>query len=362
MSGPDSHSRPLYQRIVDDVLVKVRSGEWRPGDRLPSERALCDLYKVSQITVRRALRELAHAGRVYSHHGLGWFVNDEIASPEPWRNVTLILPTLDTFVAPIIRDLVTQLALERIDLHLSFIDGTADAEAGALIEATSRGASAALAVVSGPERQLTQRYRRLAGLAEVPVMLLLHEVSGLDLPSVVLDEGQCMKQVTQHLLDLGHQRVAYAGLDPTLIEGQKRYWGFANTLWEHGLELPFNWVFAGSLASESEKSRFIKAFTDPERPTALICASDIQAAEAMAQLREIGLSCPRDVAIAGLGDCEMCLWLPTPLTSFHFDLDGLARAASTMVVDVLAGKSVEGVRISGHLVVRQSCGGSAAPA
>jgi len=79
MSAADSRSRPLYQRIVDDVLARVRSGEWQPGQRLPSERALCDLYHVSQITVRRALRELAHSGRVYSHHGLGWFVSADEA-------------------------------------------------------------------------------------------------------------------------------------------------------------------------------------------------------------------------------------------------------------------------------------------
>lgn len=359
MSVPDSRSRPLYQRIVDDVLARVRSGEWHPGDRLPSERALCDLYKVSQITVRRALRELAHAGHVYSHHGLGWFVSAQESAPEPWRSVTLVLPVLDTFAGPIIHSLATQLALARIDLHLAFADDSADGEARALAEATSRGTSAALVIVSGPERQLLQRYKRLHALAEVPLVLLLHEVAGLDGPAVVLDEGRCMQEVTQHVLSLGHQRVAYAGVDPALVEGQKRYWGFASTLWEHGLELPFNWVFAGSLTAESEKERFTKAFTEPDRPTALICASDIQAAEAMAQLRDLGLACPGDVAIAGLGDYEMALWLPTPLTSFRFDLDELGHAASAMVVDVLAGRSVESVRVSGHLVVRQSCGANA---
>jgi DNA-binding LacI/PurR family transcriptional regulator len=361
MSAPDSRSRPLYQRIVDDVLVRVRSEEWRPGDRLPSERALCDLYNVSQITVRRALRELAHAGRVYSHHGLGWFVSEEASTPGPWPSVTLILPALDTFVAPIVHDLATQLALAQIDLHLAFVDGTADGETSAVADATARGTRAALAIVSGPERQLSQRYKRLLNLAEIPVVLLLHEVAGLDAPAAVLDEGRCMQEVTEHLVSLGHQRVAYAGLDPTLVEGQKRYWGFASTLWEHGLELPFNWVFAGSLATENEKLRFAKAFTEPDRPTALICASDIQAAEAMTQLRDLGLSCPRDVAIAGLGDHEMCPWLPTPLTSFRFALDELARAASTMIVDILAGKSVESARVSGQLVVRQSCGSTATP-
>jgi len=360
MSAADSRSRPLYQRIVDDVLARVRSGEWQPGQRLPSERALCDLYHVSQITVRRALRELAHSGRVYSHHGLGWFVSADEAETAPWRSVTLLLPALDAFAAPIIHSLVTQLALSQIDLHLAFVDGSADGEANALAEATSRGTSAALIIVSGPERQLTQRYKRLLSLAQVPVALLLHEVAGMDVPAVVLDEGRCMQEVTQHVLGLGHQRVAYAGVDPALVEGQKRYWGFASTLWEHGLELPFNWVFAGSLSAESERARFIKAFMEPDRPTALICASDIQAAEAMALLPDLGLACPRDVAIAGLGDYEMALWLPTPLTSYRFDLDALGRAASAMITDILEGKSAESTRIAGHLVVRESCRANAA--
>ena len=74
MGSLERYTGPLYRRIADDLLDQVREGALHPGDKLPSERALCAIYAVSQITVRRALRELRHGGVLVSRHGLGWYV------------------------------------------------------------------------------------------------------------------------------------------------------------------------------------------------------------------------------------------------------------------------------------------------
>lgn len=54
----------MSQVIVDQVRAQVRAGRLRPGDRLPSERAMCDAFGVSRVTVREALRVLEAAGLV----------------------------------------------------------------------------------------------------------------------------------------------------------------------------------------------------------------------------------------------------------------------------------------------------------
>ncbi|MBC7315164.1 MAG: GntR family transcriptional regulator, partial [Chloroflexi bacterium] len=69
-------AKPLYSLIVEDIAQQIASGALKPGDKLVSERMLCEQYGVSQITVRRALRELAIDGYLYPRHGLGWFVNE----------------------------------------------------------------------------------------------------------------------------------------------------------------------------------------------------------------------------------------------------------------------------------------------
>jgi GntR family transcriptional regulator len=65
---------PLYHQVKASILSGIETGQWRPGDRLPSEDELADRYKVSKITVRQALRELAQLGHIRREQGRGTFV------------------------------------------------------------------------------------------------------------------------------------------------------------------------------------------------------------------------------------------------------------------------------------------------
>lgn len=352
----DSSSKPLYRQVADDITAHIMAGDWRPGDRLPSEQAMCERYHVSQITVRRALRELAYLGQVYSHHGLGWFVSMGKSTAPRNDEVAVILPELDGLMAPLVRCLSDELERAGLALRVVFSATQAEAESQALSKAVARGACVALLTVAGPERHLAERYRRLLDGISVPTFFLLREVAGSIVPAVVLDELSCMAEVTRHILALGHRRLAYAGIDPTLIEGQLRYKGFAQTLWEHGLELPMDWVFVGDLTAQAQAERFKRMFSRADSPTALVCASDLRAAEAMLLLHDMDLQCPQDVAIASLGDYDFAPVLATPLTTFRPDLPALGRAAANMARDILSDKPVTTVRVTGRLVVRKSCG------
>ncbi|MFC9534351.1 GntR family transcriptional regulator [Streptomyces sp. NPDC056975] len=65
-----------YQRIVQDVRDKIRSGRLTAGTKLPSTRELADEYGIAAGTVQRALTELRNAGLIYSHQGRGSFVTE----------------------------------------------------------------------------------------------------------------------------------------------------------------------------------------------------------------------------------------------------------------------------------------------
>ena len=67
-------SIPSYQRIVDDITVKIDSGELKSGDQLPSTRQLRIQYGVSAQPVKTALTVLHAWGRTKGHQGLGVFV------------------------------------------------------------------------------------------------------------------------------------------------------------------------------------------------------------------------------------------------------------------------------------------------
>jgi len=63
-----------YQRIVDDVVARIDSGEWPPGHKLPSSRELQEQYEVSHMVVRTAVTILRDRGLVESVSGVGVFV------------------------------------------------------------------------------------------------------------------------------------------------------------------------------------------------------------------------------------------------------------------------------------------------
>ncbi|MEU8764264.1 GntR family transcriptional regulator [Streptomyces sp. NPDC048659] len=65
-----------YQRIVQGVRDKIRSGQLPAGAKLPSTRELAEEYGVAAGTVQRALTELRAAGLVYSHQGRGSFITE----------------------------------------------------------------------------------------------------------------------------------------------------------------------------------------------------------------------------------------------------------------------------------------------
>lgn len=72
--GTEDQSSPLYVKLKDYVRSRVEAGEWKIGQRVPSENELVDILGVSRMTANRALRELADEGLVVRVRGKGSFV------------------------------------------------------------------------------------------------------------------------------------------------------------------------------------------------------------------------------------------------------------------------------------------------
>jgi GntR family transcriptional regulator len=72
---PDRSTRlPLYVQIERLLQARIEAGAWRPGEQIPTEAELCELYQVSRITVRRAIAELVQRDYLARYPGRGTFV------------------------------------------------------------------------------------------------------------------------------------------------------------------------------------------------------------------------------------------------------------------------------------------------
>jgi len=66
---------PAYQQVRDLILSRIKNGKIKPGDKIPSESQLCNIYNISRITVRQAVSSLVNDGLLHTAPGKGTFVN-----------------------------------------------------------------------------------------------------------------------------------------------------------------------------------------------------------------------------------------------------------------------------------------------
>ena len=66
-----------YEQIVNQLRSEINEGKFEPGDRLPSEKRLCEYFKVSRVTVRQALQKLENQQLIFRKQGLGAFVSEQ---------------------------------------------------------------------------------------------------------------------------------------------------------------------------------------------------------------------------------------------------------------------------------------------
>ncbi|WP_165423205.1 GntR family transcriptional regulator [Ktedonosporobacter rubrisoli] len=76
---------PRYYQLKEIIRAKIRSQEWQPGDLLPSERELGELYGISRMTARQAVSELVSEGILYRERGIGTFVSQVFSSQQTTR-------------------------------------------------------------------------------------------------------------------------------------------------------------------------------------------------------------------------------------------------------------------------------------
>ncbi len=72
---------PIYYQLKELIMKKIENREYKPGDRLPTEQELCEIFNISRTPVRQALNELNYEGILYRRPGLGTFISDFSLSP-----------------------------------------------------------------------------------------------------------------------------------------------------------------------------------------------------------------------------------------------------------------------------------------
>lgn len=194
----------------------------------------------------------------------------------------------------------------------------------------------------------------------VPIVLVNRRTDGDTLPYAVADDHGGARAAVEHLVELGHRRIAHVTGSLTLSSGRARYEGFLDALRDAGIEHDPDLVQVGLAFTEAEGERLCSALLDDGRRfTAVVAGNDLIALGCLDALRARGLSCPRDVSIVGYNDMDFSDRFDPPLTTVHVPHYELGVEAAGLLLDLLGATSAPrgSVVLPADLVVR----GSTAP-
>jgi LacI family transcriptional regulator len=168
-----------------------------------------------------------------------------------------------------------------------------------------------------------------------------------------------MKLVIQHLVDLGHRRIAFIAAPPDLMFATYRLRGFRDTMEKNGLPVDESLIVVGDLTQRNGHQAAGELLKRPDRPTAIAACNDLMALGAMAAAQERGLTVGRDVAITGFDDIPPAQYSHPPLTTVHQPIYRIGRMICDMLIKCIRGESLSErhVLLQPSLVVRRSSGG-----
>ncbi|MFJ7996229.1 LacI family DNA-binding transcriptional regulator [Streptomyces sp. NPDC096310] len=186
----------------------------------------------------------------------------------------------------------------------------------------------------------------------VPVALVSRRLRGVT--SFTCDDIVGGRLVAEHLLALGHRRVAVVAGEPYASTGVERTKGFTDAYAKAGLPVdPALVVNAPFDVHGGERAAHLLLAAEP-RPTAVFAVNDFAAIGVMGALRASGLVPGRDVAVAGFNDVPLSAQLPIPLTSVRSPMRAMGERAATALVGMVEGRSARSRRFTPELMVRAS--------
>ncbi|HVY81275.1 MAG TPA: LacI family DNA-binding transcriptional regulator [Steroidobacteraceae bacterium] len=156
--------------------------------------------------------------------------------------------------------------------------------------------------------------------------------TSIDAPHVHIDEEGAMYAITRHLLELGHERIAFLGYQPGWKFTERRLQGFRKALEEAGVAVLAKYIGESWFTFRFAQERAEKLLALKEPPTALVAVNDETAIGAMVAAYRRGLTVPQDVSITGFDDSPLAALTWPQLTTVRQPMESMAAAAAELIL------------------------------
>lgn len=267
--------------------------------------------------------------------------------------VDLVVPRLgDDYFLPILEGVEQVLKEANLRLVLTSTNYDAEQELQWLQAAKDRPTDGMLLVLPSDEAIQELSHHKHP-------FVVIHNQGGLPttVPSVTITGWEGGFAATNHLLTLGHRRIAYIGKDVHAMDAIERYAGYRTALEVANVPLDPLLQCEGAFTALDgyNATRTLMALEEP--PTAIFAGNDRQATGVYRALYELGLSIPSAISVVGFDNLPYTDLMNPPLTTVHVPRFELGRVAATMLINLIAGAQLPMRRmvLPTRLLERQSC-------
>ena len=196
----------------------------------------------------------------------------------------------------------------------------------------------------------------------IPIVVINNQAAEDFRYSIYHDDVDGSRQVTRHLIDLGHQKIAYLGNSLSGRTTLDRLAGFQQEMENAGLLIPAGYIHQVPGGSPESGLSALNHFLDlPDRPTALVCFNDMLAIGILKGLQQVGIQVPAEISVTGFDNIVFSTYTNPPLTTFDQPKLYIGSKAAELLLGLLnssaGGEAPDQPKIqvlSGKLLVRKS--------
>jgi DNA-binding LacI/PurR family transcriptional regulator len=172
----------------------------------------------------------------------------------------------------------------------------------------------------------------------VPVVCIDRRPADWKGDAVLVGNEQGAFQATEHLLNMGHARLAAIGGPSHLMVASERLAGFRRALAKHGIEVAPEFIQVAQFDRESGYRCGLRLLNMLPRPTAIFASNDLIALGVLLAVRECGLRCPNDVSIIGFDNLDFAMFTNPALSSVHQSGYQMGARAARLLLERIKGK------------------------
>jgi LacI family repressor for deo operon, udp, cdd, tsx, nupC, and nupG len=330
--------------------------------RPPSIKDIARIAKVSHSTVSRALQ------------------NSSLVNAETAEKIRKIAKESGYRASAVARGLVTQ-RTRTIGLVVTSVADPFASEVVSGVEqaANDHGYSVFLADSNAdPEREknVVQSFaeRRVDGIVVtssrvgalylpllsemmVPIVLVNNQHPGAFVHSVMIENLEGSRKATNHLIELGHRRIAYIGDQFGYQSDTERFAGYRQALEEAGIPVESDLTVCGDGKPEEAMKATEQLLALKNPPTAIFCYNDMSALGAMRTIALKGLRVPHDISLVGFDDLFVASYTQPPLTTVRQPMRRMGLLAMESLFKLMSGEdSAVRITVEAELIVRESTG------